>query len=116
MSIASQLHSALEDAGLPVMSVSIGKVSDRSTWKASLEGATTEQRARAVSVIANFDMQAAKDADAAQSVLSITDAKMTRIVEDIYDALISKGVLKPSDLPNEAVTIIESRKTERGKL
>lgn len=45
-----------------------------------------------------------------------TDEKMSRIAEDLLDALIAKGVITMSDLPQVAQDIIADRKAKRAAL
>lgn len=51
-----------------------------------------------------------------EGALAATDAKMARVVEDIYEALISKELLVPTDLPQAAQDVIADRKIKRGAL
>ena len=48
--------------------------------------------------------------------LSNSDAMMTRVAEDILDALISKGTLELTDLPAAAQQHLKSRKAHRSVL
>lgn len=53
---ASSLHSKLEVAGIPIDGVSIGKASDKATWRIDFKlEATPEQRAAAQQVLQDFD-------------------------------------------------------------
>ena len=45
-----------------------------------------------------------------------SDLKMVRVVEDLVDLLIAKGLITPEDLPSEAMDRIASRKTLRDSL
>ena len=59
---------------------------------------------------------AADTANEALQDLQKTDVQMSRIAEDILDALISKGTLALTDLPQAAQDTIDKRKNERSKL
>ncbi len=54
--LATQLHAALVEAGVPLVGVSIGRPDDRATWVVQFAPqATPQQRAAADAVIAAFD-------------------------------------------------------------
>lgn len=117
MSIAGRLHQALADAGLPVVSVSIGSETNRNSWRVSYGGSLSQsQRDQEAAIVQGFDIAAAAEADKAQAELGASDAKMARIVEDLYNALVSKGTITSKDLPQEAVATIEARADARKKL
>ncbi len=48
--------------------------------------------------------------------LASSDARMARATEDLWDALIAKGVLTARDLPKEAADLITNRKSLRTQL
>lgn len=52
----------------------------------------------------------------AQADLAAGDAGQIRIIEDLIDTLIAKGVIVAADLPASAQTKINNRKTLRGQL
>lgn len=57
--IACGLHRALERAGIPIVGVSIGRESDRSTWAVHFKAeATAQQQADAAALVASYDLAA----------------------------------------------------------
>lgn len=117
MSVAAILQDTLSKVGIPVSGVSIGRKDNKGTWLVHYSGdPTLEQRAQVSDIISGFDVAAAEAKAAAAAGLARSDLNMPRIIEDIYDALISKGVIKKSDLPKSATDTIDARKTGRGKL
>lgn len=61
-------------------------------------------------------MQDDDDSEQAKLELSKTDIQMVRVVEDLINTLISKGIIALSDLPQLAQTKINNRSAERGKI
>ena len=117
MSVAAILEEALAKSGIPVSGVSIGRKDNKATWRVDYSSdPTLEQRAQAADIINGFDVAAAKSKRDTIAALARSDLNMPRIIEDIYDALISKGVIKKSDLPKSATDTIDARKAGRGKL
>jgi len=57
--------------------------------------------------------QASRDALAA---LAGGDAGMIRVIEDLLAVLVAKGVLAEADLPADAQSKIQGRRTSRGQL
>lgn len=51
-----------------------------------------------------------------EASLKATDADMPRIVEDLIDTLITKGIIVESDLPQAAQDKLANRKDKRSKL
>jgi hypothetical protein len=62
------------------------------------------------------DPAAAIAADQAKRDLAATDADMARVGEDLLSALVSKGVIAETDLPQAARDKIAERRTLRSKL
>lgn len=60
--------------------------------------------------------QAMLDKDAALKALPDTDAKMPRVVEDLIDILVSKNVIRKSDLPQSVQDIYDQKKALRDKI
>ena len=48
--------------------------------------------------------------------LVLSDAKMTRVSEDLIDLLISKNLIKLTELPQSVIDKINERKSLRGQL
>lgn len=116
MSIASRLHDVIAVIA-PIQGVSIGRNDDKATWRIDWVGTPTPPvLAQAQAAINAFDVAAAEAKDAAAEALVKSDYKMFRVIEDIFDALAAKNVLKKSDLPQSAADIIDARKAERAKL
>ena len=55
-------------------------------------------------------------APAAGAEFSVLDADFIRVLEDVIDALIDKGVLRVTDLPHEAQRKLSARKGLRRRL
>ena len=51
-----------------------------------------------------------------KKVLSELDADFVRVLEDLIDALLDKGVLRVTDLPPEAMAKLHARKSARQRL
>ena len=51
-----------------------------------------------------------------QKSLEVSDRKMIRVVDDLVDVLLDKGLLAPEDLPTEAIDRIAQRKALRDSL
>ena len=111
MSLAAQLHAECESRGLPVTGVSIGRANDKSTWK--IQGISAQA---AQTVIDEFDVAAAHAKALAKAELALTDARMARIVEDLCDTLVRKGVIRTVDLPGDAAEVLQTRREARNKL
>jgi len=56
------------------------------------------------------------DSDNAVKMLPETDNSMIRVIEDLVDVLITKGLIAITDLPEEAQTKYNSRKSLRENL
>jgi len=56
------------------------------------------------------------EADEALQALEESDKSMARTAESVIDALIAKGTIESSDLPDEAQAILVKRKEERTKM
>ena len=52
----------------------------------------------------------------AKRMLSKTDKDLARVSEDLYDILIDKGIIQPSDISTELRQTMSDRKQERAKL
>ncbi len=48
--------------------------------------------------------------------LSDSDLDIARVIEDLIDALLRRGLLQPSDLPSPALTKLTQRREMRGRL
>ncbi len=48
--------------------------------------------------------------------LSGTDFEVARVIEDVVDALLRRGLLQPDDLPSPALMKITQRREMRGRL
>ena len=85
MGIAERLDTALRDAGIAIVGVSIGIAGDKSTWRVDFTGkADAAAQDSAKSVIAGFDANAPDVA-----VVSPTKA--------LADLLVSKSVITAND-------------------
>lgn len=62
------------------------------------------------------DDQAAQSAEELRRQLAATDSGMARLVEDLVDVLINKGVIKFTDLPPAAGAKYLDRQTARERL
>lgn len=62
------------------------------------------------------DEHSAHSAEALRQKLSASDSGMARLVEDLVDVLINKGVIKFTDLPAAAGTKYLERQTARERL
>ena len=62
------------------------------------------------------DEHAANSAEALRRQLAASDSGMARLVEDLVDVLINKGVIKFTDLPAAAGTKYLERQTARERL
>jgi len=51
-----------------------------------------------------------------QAALSSLDADFIRVLEDLIDALLANGTLRPTDLPAEAMRKLNQRKRARQQL
>ena len=70
--VARKLDRALVGAGIPIAGVSIGRVSDRATWRATFApGATEKHRTEAAAIIGRFDPDA-PDVVAADNAVTVT--------------------------------------------
>ncbi len=108
-----ELDTALR-AVAPVLGVSFGTHDDKKTWVPHFaDTATAEQIQAAYEVIEQFDVQAAIDKSARRAALADTDAQMHRAAEDIIELLITKGIVRETDLPPALSARIETRKTLR---
>jgi hypothetical protein len=76
---------------------SIVQVSDE-----PLTGTTEQMPADAAELVAFHDAQKAGTVEALRLQLAQSDSGMARLVEDLIDVLISKGVIKFTDLPQAA--------------
>jgi len=54
--------------------------------------------------------------DKFQKQLSESDREFIRVLEDLIDTLINRGVIRLTDLPPEALKKIQERKQTRSKL
>lgn len=69
--IAGALDETIRAAGLPLVSVRIGKLDDKTTWSAQLaENATAQQLTAAQAIIDNFDANTPTAADADKSAFA----------------------------------------------
>lgn len=66
-----------------------------------------------VNAVDSSDIEAKKQA---MSALVGGDKKMARLIEDVVDVLVSKGLFEIDDLPQPAQDLIADRKTNRSKL
>ncbi|HLT99965.1 MAG TPA: hypothetical protein VKZ70_09520 [Burkholderiaceae bacterium] len=57
-----------------------------------------------------------KDPKPTPAELSKMDADFIRVLEDLIDALLAKGVLRLTDLPPEALEKLNKRKTARRRM
>lgn len=111
-----ELDAALR-AVAPVIGVSFGKHDDKSTWVPQFaDGATGEQINAAYDVIEAFDVQEAIEKNARRAALEETDAMMHRAAEDIIGLLITKGIVRDTDLPPALAARIEARKALRARM
>lgn len=62
------------------------------------------------------DWVADRDRREAERLLRRSDAEMARVVEDLVDVLVAKGVIALADLPQPAQDRINQRKNLRGQL
>ncbi len=51
-----------------------------------------------------------------QAALTSLDAEFIRVLEDLIDALLANGTLRPTDLPPEAMKKLTQRKRARQQL
>jgi hypothetical protein len=65
--------------------------------------------------VADYD-PAAAEATKARAELAATDSGMARMAEDIVDALVTKGIIALTDLPQSAQDRINSRAALRAKI
>lgn len=84
MTTAAQLFNAMTTAGLNVVSVSLGKEDDPSTWKVQFAGSPKQ---------ADFDAAAAI-ITAFKPIADVPAPTLDKVVA----ALLAKGVLLPSDI------------------
>jgi len=80
------------------------------------EDATEGQKAAAWDVFNNFDWEAAEERAKAEEELAASDAKMSRVIEDVVDLLVARGVFARADLPQSAQDKLATRSALRVKL
>jgi hypothetical protein len=117
MSIAEELHAALEAAGLPIAGVALSESEPKEKWRVDWQAkATPEDEAAAAAVIEAFDPAAAILRDGAAKFLRGSDAKMARVSEDVISVLIAKGVITAADLPEAVRDLVAARKLARDEI
>ena len=93
--VASLVDRALRTAGIPILGVSIGVVSDRGTWAVQFDpSATPAQRTTAASILASVAVDAAaqtaadqQNAQAAVDAYTSADLAMLRVMLDEINVL-----------------------------
>ena len=64
----------------------------------------------------NHQPEAGFDAPSPEQELSSLDADFIRVLEDLIDALLARGVLRLTDLPPQALEKLHRRKQARQRL
>lgn len=89
MSLAGQLDKAMRDAGLNIVGVRLNDENDQTTWTAIFSHKpSAAEDATVLSVLASFDVAAAKAADAVPPVT----------LDALVALLIQKGVINQAEL------------------
>ena len=118
MTIAGKLNDEIKKVA-PIISVSIGKIDDKTTWRIEFEdGATDKEKNAAKSVIKSFDATAkSKDVFLEEKlknelVSTESTAEIARKMEDLVLLLDANGMVVPGEIRNWA----KSRKSNRDKI
>ena len=110
---AGRLYRALASEGIPMVSVSIGSLEDKQTWKIELGAAATpEQREVALRLVHDFDP------NAPSVIARERDAKVTaELSQPLVQALLLwvlrrelQREPKPSELADELAALTQARK------
>jgi hypothetical protein len=64
----------------------------------------------------NEEMDLSDDTSSSAEALSQSDAAIARVLEDLIDVLIGRGVIQFTDLPEAAQTKLMTRRQTRAKL
>ena len=80
--------------------------------------ATASDRNAVQAIIDAHDPDDPRPVEIAQAKvdLAASDKQMARFAEDLFDALVFKGILHESDLPNIAIVTVSERKNMRAIL
>lgn len=91
VSIPVVVDRALRQAGIPIAGVSIGSLTDRTTWTAQyLPSATDAQKAQGAQILATLDPQDAPTVTAVKSDVStvrVSDELLRAIVQGLHEAI-----------------------------
>lgn len=104
------IHSKITDAGINTV-VSVGVVGLEFSPEA-----TEEEKEKAQKIFDEYDHDKATSEIAVKSELAKSDSALVRGVDDIFDALIAKGILKEDDFSSNLVAKMKARKEMRAKL
>lgn len=80
--IAGQLHDALEQQGIPIEGVSIGRRHDRSTWRVDFAPTATDaQRSAAAALLRTFNLEQEieKDVEVRNGVVNHTNSFISQV-------------------------------------
>jgi hypothetical protein len=105
MNIAYLLDTALKQAGLPVIGVSVGDPTNRATWHAQLAAdATAAQQSQAATLLATITLDAALEAaqhqQDAQAEIDQMPIALKAVVLALVDEINSVRVALPRPTPN----------------
>jgi hypothetical protein len=116
-SIAFELEEAMKAAGVASIGAVIGRMDDKSTWSVGFATEpSADQKDAAAKVIDDFDLEVAQARVNARIQLAMSDQKMARVVEDLIDLLIVKGVFDPKEFSRPVKDLLASRKSARAVL
>lgn len=115
-SFHAELDQALK-AVAPVVGVSFIDEDDKTSWRLQFdESATEAQRKAAHQVIAGFSIEQARAKAACKERLYETDYDMMRGIDDVIDLLITKGIVRDTDLPPKLMQRVQDRALLRAGL
>jgi len=113
--LVSNVQKAIEDAGIPVLLMEIGRPDVRSTWVATLlPDATPEQATQARAIIDNFDASSVKPpriVDFAEFIDRLTNAEWSALKAAVsnsvplgrwFDAAEARGTVNLEDTKDKA--------------
>lgn len=105
MTFTSRLSDAINSV-CPIHGVSVGRKSDKSTWRIDFKNeATTAQREAALAVLANFDAQKEEERISLLSQLQVIDSKTGSVrwvrelalgFKELHEILVSSGTQLPA--------------------
>lgn len=110
--IAAHFHDELRAAGLN------NGVSAEENGNIAFTGVSEEDKKAVYALLDAHDPNdpLALAAEDARKTLAETDQKMVRVIEDLIDVLVVKGVITSKDLPKAAQDRIAARRTARKSL